>query len=94
MQHFSLSPLTNGETTDKWFPVLMLHQYTHVLPQVVLVAVLPYQDFCRTEKFGNTGNEKMSIIWYLRKTEAEAGSVSIVQYQLLAHYCGEMYFIT
>lgn len=72
----------------------MLLQYTHVVFQVVLVAIIPYQDFCKTEKFGNTENEKMSIIWYLRKNEAEAGYVSIVQYQLLAHYCGEMYFIT
>lgn len=72
----------------------MLQQYTHVFAKVVLVAVVPYQDLCRAEKFGNTGNEKMSIIWYLRKTEAESGYVSIVQYQLLAHYCGEMYFIT
>lgn len=31
--------------------------------------------------------------WYL-VTEAEAGFVSIVQYQLLVHYCAKMYFIT
>ncbi len=72
----------------------MLLQYIHVFAQVVWVAIIPYQGFCKTEQFGNTENEKMSIIWYLRKTEAKAGYASIVQYQLLAHYCAEMYFIT
>lgn len=61
VQHFSLSTLTNGKNADKWFPLCnnMLLQYTHVFAQVVWVAIIPYQDFCKTEKFGNTENEKM-----------------------------------
>ena len=92
--------MTNGKNADKLFPVCIIHccacrcSTLHTFPQVVWAAIIPYRDFCKTEKFGNTENEKKSIIWYLRKTEAEAGSVSIVQYQLLAHYCAEMYFIT
>lgn len=40
----------------------MLVQHTSVFTQVVWVAIIPYQDFCQTEKFGNTENENMSMV--------------------------------
>lgn len=59
----------------------------------MLLPFMLYQDFCKTEKFGKTENEKMSI-WFLRQIKAEAGYVLTVHYQLLAHYCRQVYFKT
>lgn len=67
---------------------------TLMLSQMILLAFMPYQYSCKTEKFGKTDNEKTSIIWYLKWIKAEAGNASIVQYQFLAHYCGQVYFKT